>query len=464
MEENNSYPNAPQEELKTNEPSKGSISFIVKTLLVGVLCLFLMIPLMMITDLVNKRKRESENVKREITSRWGQEQNITTPILIIPYTPQEKYSKQSFLYILPRQLDVSATLDTELRHRSIYEVPVYTAHTVMKGEWHTDDIQLALKEISGSFDLERAKIVQAISDPLGYKDLVYISVNGEKCRMKSDNSIPMPIVNSSSFFEVTPEYQEDTQTYFFAGAQSTVFPIHLEESNQIISFESILDIAGSRSFGFLPTGLSSNIKISGNWANPSFQGSKLPEGHSITSTNFDAEWKTFFEDTFVGANEVASVSNNNLFVSFVNPADHYLQTERSIKYGILVIVLSILSVFLVELTMHRRGESINFLHYILSGLSLVLFYSLLLSFSEIIGFGWAYLVAGSMTVVLNYLYFGSVLRNKRYALLLGIIMSVLYLGVFILMQMKTFALLAGSLGLFFILAFVMFFSAKITKN
>lgn len=443
--------------------SRESLSFLSKTILVGVLCLGLMIPLMMIDSLVETRKSESHKVQMEITERWGQSQIITTPILAIPYTPDTKDAKQTHIYLLPRILDVDAQLNLEERHRNIYKVPVYTAHSVMKGAWETDDIRQAMKEHTGEYDLSKAKISLAISDAMGYKDLVYIQVKGEQRRMKSDNTTFLPIeVEEDSYVDFAATQEKGD--FLRAGAQSTPYPIVLGEGNEVIDFECTLEIAGSRKFGFLAAAGSATLKSRGNWSAPSFQGRYLPTSYDITQEGYQAEWSTFYEDYFVPATQFGSVAINDSYINFIDPSDHYTQTDRSIKYGILVIVLSMLSIFLVELSMQRKGESISFLNYALSGLSLVLFYSLLLSFSEIIGFGWAYLIAGVMTIMLNFLYFRSIFKYKRYALLLALIMALLYIGVYILMQMKAFALLAGSLGLFAILAGVMFYSAKITKE
>lgn len=134
------------------------------------------------------------------------------------------------------------------------------------------------------------------------------------------------------------------------------------------------------------------------------------------------------------------------------------------KYGVLVIALTLLSVYLVELTLRRRGGSINLLSYVLTGLSLVLFYTLLLSMSEVIGFGLAYLVAAVMTIGLNTIYFRMILPETRKALLLGGIMTLLYLTIYVLMQLESYALLIGSLVLFVILAIVMYISAKTLRD
>lgn len=468
MEINNKYPSDNREKTGVKESVGSSINFVIKSLLIGVLSLLLMIPLLLVSDLVRTRKSESSNVQYEITQRWGQNQFITTPILIVPYTPLTENERKTNLYILPKSTDVTAQLEIEMRHRSIYDVPVYMAHASIVGEWHTVDIQQAIKEVPGKYDLSRAKISFAISDPTGYQDLVYINVNGEKLRMKSDGVTNLShYKDNTSYVYASPKEVVKAPAkgvFINSGTQSTTYPLEIEGENRIIKFDLSLDIAGSNDFGFVPTASSSTIKASGNWSAPAFQGGSLPTTYDITDTDFQAQWKSFFEDGYMQPELFSSFADKGSYINLTNPADQYTQTERSIKYGVLVIVLTILSVFLVELSMRRKnGGSINFLHYALSGLSLVLFYSLLLSFSEIIGFGWAYLIAAVMTVVLNTLYFRSVFKEYKKAILLGSIMSILYLAIYLLMQMKEYALLTGSLTLFIILAIVMYFSAKVTK-
>lgn len=468
MELNNKHFSDAIETTGAKNNSSSNIAFIIKSLLIGVLCLILMIPLLLVSDLVRTRKQESRNVQYEITQRWGQSQFVTTPILIVPYTPLTENAEETYLYILPKSVDITALLNIEMRHRSIYEVPIYMAQTSIKGEWHTDDIQQAITEVPGKYDLNRSKISFAISDPTGYHDLVYITVNGQKLRMKSDGSTDLSSMGNTDLYAYNYEGASqafDNSVFINSGTQSANFPIELGEDNKIIPFDLSLDIAGSNDFGFVTAASSSTVKASGNWSAPAFLGGSLPTNYTISEADFQVQWKNFYEDIYMAPSLFSSFASKGSYINFTNPADHYAQTERSTKYGVLVIVLTILSVFLVELSIRRKnGAPINFLHYALSGLSLVLFYSLLLSFSEIIGFGWAYLIAAVMTVGLNTLYFRSVLRSTRKAILLGAIMSVLYLAVYLLMQMKTYALLTGSITLFIILAIVMYFSAKVLKE
>lgn len=449
------------EEIKQPGESTSSALF-RKALIIFVIGIILLIPLLMMENLANERERESENVQNEITSKWGGIQSITTPLLALLYTANEDTTQKSVVYILPREVKATANLDLEMRHRSIYQVPVYTSEVTMNGQWNTEDIRQVMKDKPGRYDLSKAKVAFAVSDAKGFRDLVHINVNGKTLRMKSDSKL-----NIGTWFEDISEagYTVDDNTYAFTNnVQSAFYPISLTETDSIVPFECTLTLLGSKRFGFLTSGTTSSIDIKGNWGNPSFQGKSLPIHSNVTDKDFDAQWKTVYGDSFVEQENFPLLGANNAYIDFVNPADHYTKTDRSIKYGFLIIALTLLSIFLIELTLHKRGKSINPLHYLLTGLSLVLFYSLLLSFSEVIGFGWSYLLACIMTVVLNALYFRSILREKNTALLLGGILAFLYLSVYVLLQMKTYALVVGSLWLFAILAFIMFYSARIMRK
>lgn len=439
--------------------------FFRKALIVGLIGLLLMIPLLMVNGLANEREREANNVQDEITSKWGDKQCISTPVLAIPYTSSQDTTHKSFVYIMPREAQVSAELDVEMRHRSIYHVPVYTSQVTMKGQFHTGDILQAMADKPGRYDLSRAVVALGVSDVKGFRELVHIDINGERQRMKSDDRL-----NISTWF-ADDEVMTNDMAYAMApnvnygsNVLSASNPIQVVDDSTIIPFACNLTLLGSQTFGFIGNGTSTTIDIKGNWSNPSFQGHNLPVKSDITADTFDAEWKSVSPDSFVEAENYIMRAGNSCYINLVNPADHYTQTDRSIKYGFLIIGLTLLSIFLIELTLHKRGKSINLLHYLLTGLSLVLFYSLLLSFSELIGFGWSYLIATAMTVVLNTFHFRSVLREQSTALLLGGILTFLYLSVYLLLRMESYALIVGSLWLFAILAFVMFFSAKVMRK
>lgn len=445
---------------------KHSPSFVAKTLILGLIALLLLIPLLMVEGLVSSRQYEGRKATQEITSRWGESQNILTPVLVVPYTPDVKDAQESALYLIPEEVSADAVLDIENRHRSIYEVAVYTAHVDLSGTWRAEEIRRALSEVKGTYDLSRAKVALSTSDATGYRDIVRIKVNGKEYKMKNDPSLSTLTTciddNYGDLMEVT--YLSDKEVT--DAPLSADLPLSDDEEGALrdLSFSLKTDIAGSEHFGLLAVGVSAKSSIKGNWPDPSFRGKKLPDDYSINEGDFEARWSTFAEDNLLTESGQQTLLRNSHFVSLLRPVDNYAQTERSVKYGILVIALTLLSVYLVELTLRRRGGSINLLSYVLTGLSLVLFYTLLLSMSEVIGFGLAYLISAVMTIGLNTIYFRMILPETRKALLLGGIMTLLYLIIYVLMQLESYALLIGSLVLFVILAIVMYISAKTLRD
>lgn len=445
---------------------KHSLPFVAKTLILGLVALLLLIPLLMVEGLVSSRQYEGHKATQEITSRWGESQNILTPVLVVPYTPDVKNAQESALYLIPEEVSADAVLDIENRHRSIYEVAVYTAHVDLSGTWRAEEIRRALSEVKGTYDLSRAKVALSTSDATGYRDIVRIKVNGKEYKMKNDPSLSSLTTciddNYGDLMEVTYLSDRDVTS----APLSADLPLSVDEEGVLrdLSFSLKTDIAGSEHFGLLAVGVSAKSSIKGNWPDPSFRGKKLPDDYSINEEDFEARWSTFAEDNLIAAEGQSTLLRNSHFVSLLRPVDNYAQTERSVKYGILVIALTLLSVYLVELTLRRRGGSINLLHYVLTGLSLVLFYTLLLSMSEVIGFGLAYLISAVMTIGLNTIYFRMILPETRKALLLGGIMTLLYLTIYVLMQLESYALLIGSLVLFVILAIVMYISAKTLRD
>ncbi|MEZ5071262.1 MAG: cell envelope integrity protein CreD [Bacteroidales bacterium] len=145
-------------------------------------------------------------------------------------------------------------------------------------------------------------------------------------------------------------------------------------------------------------------------------------------------------------------------VHFLIPVDHYQKTERSIKYALMFIALSFLIFFLTELLAGTRMHPIQ---YLLVGMALVVFYTLLISLSEHIGFGLAYLASALSTVLLVGLYIGSTSGRKKQGLMTAGLLAVLYAFLYTTLQMQDFALLLGSLGIFLVLAIIMYVSRKV---
>ena len=202
-----------------------------------------------------------------------------------------------------------------------------------------------------------------------------------------------------------------------------------------------------------------------DWSTPSFGGDFLPLSHDISDEGFSASWKVLDLNRsygqVIGGDDSAAISmmSSSLFgVKFIQSVDQYQQNLRSVKYGILIILLTFVVVLFIELI---RKKAVNPFHYLLVGLALVLFYALLLSMSEIWGFNLSYAVAALMTIVMITLHMAAILRNRKQGLLVGSLLAFLYVFVFLLIRMESYSLLVGSLGLFAILGVIMYYARKV---
>ena len=138
--------------------------------------------------------------------------------------------------------------------------------------------------------------------------------------------------------------------------------------------------------------------------------------------------------------------------------EQYQQNERAVKYAYLIVLLTFAIVFFVEL---RRESPIHPVQYLLVGIAIMLFYTLLLSFSEHLSFLVAYIIATVMTVTLLTCYLGGVMHNRKVGMLIGGVLAVCYTFIYILLQIESYALLVGSIGLFVVLAVAMSTSRKV---
>ena len=237
------------------------------------------------------------------------------------------------------------------------------------------------------------------------------------------------------------------------------------KKNKKLPYEIKIKLKGSQSINFIPLGKTTRVDLKANWNTPSFTGNYLPNNREITEKEFSAQWQVLnlnrnYSQVLVNYNNtnIKDIENSSFGVNFKIPVEQYQQSMRSAKYAILIILLTFGVIFFTEIMNKTR---IHALQYLLVGLALCLFYSLLLSFSEHIGFNPAYLLSAALTIILVGGYMLGITKKKKPSLIMSGLLSVLYLYIFVSIQLETFALLAGSLGLFIILAMVMYFSKKI---
>lgn len=461
-------------------PKKGFVSrhtTTLKVIVVGILTLLLLIPLSMISSLIYERLDTKRNAELEITSKWSGEQIITGPCIVIPYTQEIKQKdKQELvrknLLLLPNEMNVTVDAKVEKRKRGIYDVSLYSSELLLTGTLNMDEIaKTGIKP--EDMQLNQARVIMGISDLKGIREGVVMQLGAQNYDFEP--GIPVEnLYTDSDPIAGKSFYERDLQVtspnlstgIFSAGLNVKIDSIAMKDLAQgTLPFTINLYLNGSQGLFIVPIGKTTTAKVKSDWPTPSFGGDFLPANHNVTDEGFTANWKIIdlnrsFGQTVNAENATAinQMATSAFGVKFIQSVDQYQQNERSAKYAILIILLTFVVVFFIEVL---KKKAVNPFQYLLIGLALVLFYSLLLSLSEIWGFNLAYIVAAIMTTVLIVVHMSSILKNRNLGLFIGALLTFLYLFVFILIQMESYALLVGSIGLFCILAVIMYFSKKL---
>ena len=418
-----------------------------KGISVGILILVLLIPTAFIHELIIERKHRQVEVAAEVSSKWAGSQTITGPFLMVPYTEEVKNSEGKLVlvrhiaYFLPEQLEINGNILPEVRSRSIYKVVLYKSILQVQGGFSAERFaDLGINP--GSLSLNEAQLCFGLTDNRGIDDQLSINWNGNE---KSFNAgVPKnALVNSGVSVPVS---------------------VNENDSARSFSFDIQLKLKGSEHLFFTPLGRQTQVKLQSPWANPSFDGRFLPANKVVTDKGFNAEWKILhFNREFPQAwsDSEINVGSSSFGLNLLQPNDAYAKTLRAVKYAILFISLTFCLYFFIELFQNR---SVHPMQYILVGLALCIFYTLLLSVSEYLNFNLSYAIAAAATVLLITLYTKSLFEKWMIGILFGVFLGLLYTFIFILIQLQDGALLFGSIGLFILLATVMYYSRKIDWN
>lgn len=416
---------------------------IIKISAIALLTLLLLIPTAMIMSLVNERQQRLDEATRDISSMWGFEQQITGPILTVPYFSYDYDTEKKMevktrhhAYFLPEVLNISGEMNPEVRYRGIFQVAVYSANLNLNGMFKKPTF-----DVSGKVDVlwDEAFITIGISDLRGIKETLKFGWNGNE--LSCD-----PGVKISNLLESGVTVNNIIST---------------DDGSSDYNFSFSISLNGSKGLSLVPVGRETKARIVSSWQNPSFDGAFLPETREITNNGFDAHWYVLelnrnypqrWSDYKVRFSESA------FGVSLKLPVDTYQITERSVKYAILFISLTFMVFFFVEI---MRKLKVHPVQYVLVGFGLVLFYLLLLSLAEQMNFVLAYIIASAGIITMITMYSLSIFKNKKLVALLAAILILLYGFLYILLQMQDYALLLGSVGLFIILSSIMYLSRKI---
>lgn len=420
----------------------------IKLLIITVLILLLLIPSMMIKDLILEREQVQENAISEVSFKWGEGQTISGPFISIPYDRYiKKFNEKNAIYeivkvkewihFLPENLIINGNISPEKRYRGIFEVVLYESEFEMSGNFKSfnfDQFDIDPKNIH----LDKATLHLGISDLKGIENQITLTWNQEKISFNSGTV---------------------TNDVIYAGINLNV-PI-VKDSSRDYSFSTSIKLKGSQYLYFTPVGKTSNINISSNWSTPSFTGTYLPDSRQIDQDGFEANWNIFHLNRNYPQAWLSSqhkVENSSFGINLLLPVDNYKKSYRVAKYSILFLVLTFTTFFFIEV---MKNVFIHPIQYLLVGFALIIFYSLLLSFSEHINFNLSYIIASIITLLIITLYVKAITKNKEISIMICLILTLLYSFIFTIIQLEDYALLVGNIGMFIILSIVMYTSSKI---
>jgi len=435
-------------------------SITARMLMVGLLVIILLIPLSYINNLIEERAFRQNDVVNEINEKWGNNVLVYGPILKLPYKTYKEttlYNKKTktystetqtnikYAYLFPENLNAKVSVDSKTLNRGNFESAVYTSKMSFSGNFIKP--HLSIKDIKDE-DLiwDKATIIIKTSNLKGIKNEMIIDLNNSKYAFETNFN------NSNNVF------LNELESSFI---KKNDIPI---ERSKKFNFNMIFN--GSKQIEIIPIGKTTTMNMISNWADPSFIGNYLPNDDTkeITKVGFKADWKILHINRAFSQQHLNKIPNLNQFAfgtKFMVMVDEYQKSERSAKYGFLVIGLTFLIFFLIQ-TMSKID--IHPFQYLMIGISLTMFYTLLVSISEHSNFLKAYLIASISVITLITLYSKSILKTFKFPLFIGLSLTALYTFIYVIIQLENYALLVGSIGLFLILAIVMYVSRKIDWN
>ncbi|MCA7993614.1 cell envelope integrity protein CreD [Burkholderia cepacia] len=430
-----------------------------KFVITALLALLILIPLQMVQSIVHERSAYRMDALQSIWSSYAGPQTVSGPVLVVPYTevtrvrdetPAGGATKTSLrsetkrLLVFPKTLNVDGTLTTSVRYRGIHKALVYELTSRLTGTLALPDLK-KLPQADGhvSFKVDNAYVAIGIGDIRGLTAQPDVRIGGAR-------------------FEVEQGTRLDSLRQ---GVHANVDLAALAEAGAgagaVVPFSIDLPLRGAESVAFAPVGDQNDFSLKSTWPHPSFDGAFLPNNRTVDARGFTGNWRVTSFNT--KAREQIATGNGEgaietASVSMIEPVNVYLQAERATKYGALFVMLTFASFFMYELVKRLRIHPIQ---YTLVGLSLALFFLLLLSLSEHIAFAYAYLAASGACIGLLGFYLSFVLHSVKRGAVFSALLAVLYAALYGLLLSEDNALMLGSLLLFAILAGIMTLTRRV---
>ncbi|ERJ39496.1 Inner membrane protein CreD [Burkholderia sp. AU4i] len=432
-----------------------------KFVITALLALLILIPLQMVQSIVHERSAYRMDALQSIWSSYAGPQTVSGPVLVVPYTevtrvrdetPAGGATKTSLrsetkrLLVFPKTLNVDGTLTTSVRYRGIHKALVYELTSRLTGTLALPDLK-KLPQADGhvSFKVDNAYVAIGIGDIRGLTAQPDVRIGG--ARFDVEQGTRLDSLRQGVHANV------DLAALAEAGAGAG--------AGAVVPFSIDLPLRGAESVAFAPVGDQNDFSLKSTWPHPSFDGAFLPNNRTVDARGFTGNWRVTSFNT--KAREQIATGNGEgaietASVSMIEPVNVYLQAERATKYGALFVMLTFASFFMYELVKRLRIHPIQ---YTLVGLSLALFFLLLLSLSEHIAFAYAYLAASGACIGLLGFYLSFVLHSVKRGAVFSVLLAVLYAALYGLLLSEDNALMLGSLLLFAILAGIMTLTRRV---
>lgn len=382
-----------------------------KSMVTVFLLLALLIPISMVSSLVDERKSRLGQVYRDMERSWGGENTALGGVFISAGTET----------IVPERSIITGTVKAEVRERGIFKIPFYTAELVIRGNFNAsmrDNRRINLSIFDNGAEIKNVKI--------NGRDVPFYSYRNE--------NIPNALVIA--------KYTGGGDSKD-GGRNEVAVTVNIKGINKLL----FQQISGK-----------TEISLKSNWKDPGFTGSVMPSSRSIDENGFQARWELSGLINSTGNSPQIFSEEDSFGVSLFIPVNVYTLTDRSIKYAILFIGLTFLAFFLFEIFGRLK---IHPFQYLLVGFALTIFYLLLLSLSEFMSFGLSYFIASLATIGLIVMYSAKILMARSRTFIMGGMLVILYAFLYILLQMEQYSLLLGSAALFFVLASVMYLTRNV---
>lgn len=406
-----------------------------RALLLAALTLALKIPLTLVGGVVADRQGYEEQAVNSVRATWGKEQTFVGPHIVVPY----KTTNVRPVALLPQKLTIEADIAPERRRRGLFAVAVYRANLDVVAEFPTKALRDLATE-GNTVDWSAARLLVGVSEDRSL-DATTVDVDGNPVEWTADTGDSL------------------------SSLQANLGPLGIEQRDTFtVRFR--VAFAGSGNLSFVPLGRRTDVSVASPWRSPSFSGRYLPVSQTVGKDGFKATWTTShlgrgYGQLWEHLPMSATVLTSAFGVGLISPVDAYRETDRAIKYGIMFIGLTFAACLLFELA---TGTQPHLLQYGLIGLSLCVFYLLLLSFAEQVGFGLAYAGSAAAVVPQATIYTAFLQRRTGPALAFGALLAILYGALYALLQLEDVALLSGSLLLFAMLSLAMWFTRNLHRT